>query len=120
MLQQKRKPQHKTEAEVVLDNRTIAASRTESYFHETADDYGRIIARLNNNWRVIACKDARQWILQRRDAQRSGRARWKASCYFVTKNALIRASRTCCGPVDPKAVATLSALPENFVLEALK
>lgn len=120
MLQQKRKPQHKTEAEVVLDNRTIAASPTEGYFQETSDDYGRIIARLNNNWRVIACKDARQWILQRKDAQRSGRARWKATGYFLTKNALIRASRTFCGPVDPSAVATLSVLPEFFVLEAFK
>ncbi|MCL7404461.1 hypothetical protein MWN63_00510 [Paradonghicola geojensis] len=120
MLQQKRKPQHKTEAEEVLDTETLAASCTGSHLHETADDYGRIIARLNNNWRVIVCKDARQWILQRRDAQRSGRARWKAAGYFLTKSALIRASRTFCGPVAPKAVATLSALPENFVLEALK
>ena len=120
MLQQKRKPQHETEVEEILDNGTLSASCTESHYHETAEDYCRIIARLNNNWRVIACKDARQWILQRRDAQRSGRARWKASGYFLTKSALIRASRTFCGPVAPKAVATLSALPENFVLEALK
>lgn len=49
-----------------------------------------------------------------------GKTRWRASGYFATKIALIRASRTFCGPVARKAVATLSALPEHFVLEALK
>ena len=88
--------------------------------NETSEQYTEVIASLDQSWRVITCKDARQWNLQRRDAQKSVRAQWRASGYFVAKSALILASRTFCGPVAPKAVATLSALPENFVLEALK
>jgi hypothetical protein len=33
---------------------------------ESADDYARIVAILNDRWRVIECPDRIQWILQHR------------------------------------------------------
>jgi hypothetical protein len=33
---------------------------------EETDDYPPVIARLNERWRVIACRGSIQWILQRR------------------------------------------------------
>ena len=82
--------------------------------HETADNYERVIARLNGHWRVINCKDDWQWILQRRDAERSGQPRWTGHSYFRTKSALIRVSRTSCGRINPKAMAILQSLPNRF------
>lgn len=79
--------------------------------HETADEYSQIVVRLNTTWRVIVCKHGIQWILQRKDANRSGRPRWKAVRYFRTRNALIRVSRTSCGAIAPAVQAILEALP---------
>lgn len=33
---------------------------------ESADDYHRVVAVLNDRWRVIECRDGIQWVLQRR------------------------------------------------------
>jgi very-short-patch-repair endonuclease len=92
----------------------IPQTRVQRQHHETADDYERIVVRLCDRWRVIVCRDGIQWILQRRDAQRSGRARWTGSQYFTTRDALIRASRAKSGQVDPEALAILAALPERI------
>lgn len=43
---------------------------------ETADDYRHVVAQLSDGWRVIVCAGGIQWILQRRDGERAGRARW--------------------------------------------
>ncbi len=82
--------------------------------HESADEYSGIVARLSAKHRVIICKDRIQWILQRRDGERHGRARWAGVGYFLTRKALLRASRALCTRIDPAALAALAALPENF------
>lgn len=92
----------------------IKTGRAQHSHRETADSYARVIAGLNERWRVIVCKDAIQWILQRRDAERSGQPRWAGHSYFRTKSALIRVSRASCGPIEPKAMAILHSLPNRF------
>ncbi|PTV95928.1 hypothetical protein C8J27_103258 [Rhodobacter aestuarii] len=82
--------------------------------HETADHYRGLVARLSDRWRVIVCKGNLQWVLQKRDASRAGRARWTGVQYFLTREALLRASRAACGRIDPAALAALAALPEKF------
>ncbi len=82
--------------------------------HESADEYSGIVARLCASHRVITCKDRIQWILQRRDGERHGRARWAGVGYFLTREALLRASRTLCARIDPAALAAMAALPEHF------
>ena len=32
---------------------------------ESADNYGRVVARLNARWRVVECLHCLQWVLQR-------------------------------------------------------
>lgn len=86
-------------------------ARTVATHHETADDYTGIVAQLCPRHRVVICRDAIQWILQRRDAQRAGQPRWTGIGYFRTRNALISVSRTECERIDPNAVAILAALP---------
>jgi hypothetical protein len=83
---------------------------------EEADDYGAIVARLNDTWRIIVCKAGIQWILQHRSGQRHGRARWEGWSYCRTREALIRAVREHAGAVDPDALAILAALPERIEL----
>jgi hypothetical protein len=85
--------------------------RAAANHHETSDDYPGIVAQLCPRHRVIICKDAIQWILQRRDAQRAGRPRWTGVGYFRTRSALIAVSRTVCARIDPNAMAILAALP---------
>jgi hypothetical protein len=85
--------------------------RAAAHHHETSDTYTGVVARLCPRHRVIICKDAIQWILQRRDAQRAGRPRWTGIGYFRTRSALIAVSRTVCARIDPNAMAILAALP---------
>ena len=89
-------------------------ARGPAQHHESADEYSGIVARLSASHRVITCKDRTQWVLQRRDGQRHGRARWAGVGYFLTREALLRASRAMCAQIDPAALAAMAALPEHF------
>ncbi len=71
--------------------------------------------RLNEHWRLIECRDAVQWVLQRRHGpERAAGARWEGRAYCRTREALVRCCRAYCGPIDPDAVAALEALPERL------
>ena len=93
-------------------SQTLTTNRVQRQHHETAATYVGLIAQLNEQWRVIVCKDGIQWILQRRDAQRVGRVRWTGASYHCEKKSLLRVSRALCGRIDPAAIAVLEALPE--------
>jgi hypothetical protein len=80
--------------------------------HRESDDaYHAVVARLNGSWRVIACKDGIQWILQRRRGERRGGARFDSRSYCRTREALIRVCREHAGEISPSAMAVLEALP---------
>ena len=91
---------------------TAESVRTVKPHQETADSYAAVVAQLNDQWRVIECRDGIQWILQRRDGQRAGQPRWMGVRYFRTREALITASRALCGCCDPAARGVLAALPD--------
>lgn len=57
------------------------SARTVKPHQETADSYAAVVAQLNDQWRVIECRDGIQWILQRRDGQRAGQPRWMGVRY---------------------------------------
>ena len=61
---------------------------------------------------MIVCKEGIQWILQKRDARRSGQPRWAGRSYHRDRKSLIRVSRALCGPIDAKAMAVLENLPD--------
>ena len=88
-------------------------ARDQRSHHETADEYGRVVARVSDGWRVIVCKDAHQWILQRRDKTPAG-GRWRAVRFHRTRDALIRSCAAFCEACDPAALVILAALPPHF------
>ncbi|WP_421952105.1 hypothetical protein [Pelagibacterium sp.] len=80
---------------------------------ESADDYHRVIIRLNVDWRVIECRDGIQWILQRRQSSETiAKPDWRGVSYCRTREALIRClANKGCGDITPDAHANLMALP---------
>lgn len=96
------------------DTSNLAKKRAQRQHHETADDYLGLVAQFDERWRVIVCKDGIQWILQRRDAERSGQPRWKAVSMSQTRDALIRVSRTKIGVLVPNVIAVLDRLPRHI------
>lgn len=79
---------------------------------EEADDYPALVAELNNDWRIIECRDGIQWILQRLAGMRHGQPRWEGKGYCRTRQALLRSVHERCGPVGASALATLESLPD--------
>ena len=88
-------------------------ARDQRSHHETADEYGRVVGRLSDGWRVIVCKDAHQWILQRRTGSLPG-GQWRAVRFHRTRDALIRSAVALCEACDPAALVILAALPPHF------
>lgn len=82
---------------------------------EAADDYTHIVSRLSDRWRVIRCSARLQWIMQCRDGQRAGGARWTGVGYFLIREALLRLCRASVARIDPAAWAALIALPDHFM-----
>jgi hypothetical protein len=90
-----------------------AKTRHAKSHHESADTYVGVIALLDARHRLILCKDALQWIIQVKDGQRSGQARWAGKSYITCPEAVINASRSLCGPLSGDTMATLWALPSK-------
>ena len=81
---------------------------------ETSDNYGAVIAVLDKRCRVIEASDESQWILQ---VRKKGREKWpwRASGYFLTRDALIkRCINHCYGQLDPATERSLNALPPFY------
>jgi hypothetical protein len=84
---------------------------------ESAEDYGRIVVRLNPRWRVTVCRQGIQWILQYRSrAETVPNGDWRGRSYCRTSEALRRCSREYAGSIDPAAAATMAALREQIEL----
>src|ERR1700758_2818086 len=80
---------------------------------ESADNYDRVVARLNDRWRIIECQHRLHWILQyRASAETYPTSSWKGRSYCRTSEALRRCSREHVGAIDPAAAAVLAALPQ--------
>jgi hypothetical protein len=82
---------------------------------ECADDYGRVVLRLNANWRIIVCREGCQWILQRRGSpERARKDDWRGRSYCRTLEALIRCTREHTGGNDSSAASVLAELPPHI------
>jgi len=79
--------------------------------HESADDYIGFVSDLDARPRVILCRDGIQWIIQVRRGQNRRRGAWRGKSYLTTRESLIAARDTLCGPLTPAAYAALTALP---------
>jgi hypothetical protein len=74
---------------------------------------------LNARWRIIACRDDVQWIVQfrnrRHDAETVSNSDWRGRSYCRTRDGLIAScDRLLGGQIDPAARAALAALPKHF------
>ena len=78
---------------------------------EEADSYPHIIARLNDNWRVIDGNCGIQWILQRCSGKRDGSPRWEGSAFCRTRDGLLSNIMERCGEVDEAGLRTVERLP---------
>lgn len=83
-------------------------------YRESDDDYAYIVTRLGDAGRVIVCRDDLQWILQRRDGKKAGRARWAGVGYCTTREGLLRLCRASGARIGPSELAVLAALPGNI------
>lgn len=81
---------------------------------ESDDDYDQIVTRINDRWRVIVCRDGLQWILQKREGKRGGKARWTGVSYSTTRKALITATHAHCCDRQTGAMECLKGLPNNI------
>lgn len=71
------------------------------------------VATLNDDWRIIECRNGIQWILQRRRGHHAGEARWQGVSYCRSKIALLRCARSA-GEITADARAILDGLPDWF------
>lgn len=81
---------------------------------EESDGYPRIVVRLNPQWRVIACRDGLQWILQKRRGLKHGRPRWANRYFFRTRAGLVCGCREYAGELAGDALVVLLRLPPFF------
>ena len=80
---------------------------------EISEFYTGVIVDLNPRWRVIICKDGRQFILQYRSSKHLNKGMWFGKSYPTTREALkcVCSSRGLLS--DQKASAELEALPKR-------
>lgn len=74
---------------------------------ETADDYGRVVARINASQRIIRCGHDLQFIAQTR--KRGGRRPWRAFSYFAT----VEGAKRLPAPFHAPAVALFAKVKES-------
>jgi hypothetical protein len=80
-------------------------------FPRPAHPSNRLVAQLNETWRVI--DDPLQWILQlRKGNPRKKNPGWRGRSFCRTRKALLRCIREYCGEVDVGALARVKSLPE--------
>ena len=59
---------------------------------ERDDSYGKVILQLARRWRIIECRNAEQWIIQKRSADHLDRGKWTGVSYVVSRKKLIALS----------------------------
>ena len=88
----------------------LGAAVTAPMSHKERDDnYNRVIVQLAPRWRVIVCKDGRQWILQRKEASHAGP--WIGMSYNTNRDGLLRACGSV-GALNNDPLEALEALPD--------
>jgi hypothetical protein len=76
---------------------------------EESEHYARVIARLNSHWRVIACADGIQWILQTRRGQG-----WRNRYFYRSREGLVIGCCRYVGDIGGDALVILLRLPRFF------
>jgi len=80
---------------------------------ERDDSYSKVILQLAPRWRIIECRNAEQWIIQRRSAEPLDRGKWLGVSYVVSRDKLIALSTSLGLLSEPSKRAVLEALPSS-------
>jgi hypothetical protein len=87
---------------------------------ERDDNYQGVIVQLAPRWRIIECRDAIQWIIQKRSADPLNPGYWLGASYLTDRNKLIELSASLGFLSEPSKRAVLEALPSTIREYALK
>ena len=87
---------------------------------ERDDSYTKVILQLAPRWRIIECRNAEQWIIQKRSAEPLDRGKWTSISYVVSRDKLIELSTSVGLLSEPSKRAVLEALPSTAREYALK
>jgi len=80
---------------------------------ERDDSYGKVVLQLARRWRIIECRNAEQWIIQKRSAEPLDRGKWTSVSYVVSRDKLIELSTSLRLLSEPSKRAVLEALPSS-------
>jgi hypothetical protein len=80
---------------------------------ERDDKNSKVIVKLAPRWRIIECRNAEQWIIQKRSAEPSHPAPWRGVSYVVSRDKLIELSASLGFLSEPSKRAVLEALPSS-------
>ena len=80
---------------------------------ERDDNYHGVIVQLAPRWRIIECRDAIQWIIQKRSAKPLNPGYWFGASYVTERNKLIELSTALGLLSEPSLWAVLEALPSS-------
>lgn len=102
---------HISAAPTRLQNNRVSSQQMHSR-RETSDDYDDVVLLLAPRWRVIKCRKAIQWIIQKKEASHAGP--WRGVSYHTCRDSLLRT----CGSLNLLSAALeeqlLNALPSSF------
>ena len=87
---------------------------------ERDDAYSKVILQLAPRWRIIECRNAEQWIIQKRNAEPLNPGVWLGVSYVVSRDKLIELSTSLGLLSEPSKRAVLEALPSTIREYALK
>ena len=87
---------------------------------ERDDGYSKVILQLAPRWRIIECRNAEQWIIQKRSAEPLDRGKWTGVSHVVSRDKLIELSASLGLLSEPSKRAVLEALPSTTREHALK
>ena len=80
---------------------------------EKEDNYHGVILQLAPRWRIIECRNAEQWIIQKRSAEPLDQGKWTGVSYVVSRDKLIALSTSVGLLSEPSKRAVLEALPSS-------
>ena len=80
---------------------------------ERDDGYDKVVLQLAPRWRIIECRNAEQWIIQKRSAEPLDRGKWTGVSYILSRDKLIELSTSLELLSEPSKRAVLEALPSS-------
>ena len=80
---------------------------------EKEDNYHGVILQLAPRWRIIECRNAEQWIIQKRNAEPLNPVVWRGVSYVLSRDKLIELSASLGLLSEPSQRAVLEALPSS-------